>query len=252
MNKLIFLKNTASDVMGNNNKVKEALTVGYTRNKLETDINITTKLPGEMMNQAAEVYYSGFKQKFDGLLMIPRTREQALHILKESMDCSMGIYALDDGGNLVGLVGLGCKGRGFVKYRWRLLLQEFGLLGAILRKLIKFFEAPALRKDQLRIEGVVISEGAQGQGIGSALLHAVFERARRQGYKSVCLEVINTNPDARRLYHRLGFKDKGRVYFGLLTRQAGFTFIWRMEKNFSPTPKTMSPQSKGLPLKFQT
>ena len=149
MNKLIFLKNTASDVMGNNNKVKEALTVGYTWNKLETDINITTKLPGEMMNQAAEVYYSGFKQKFDGLLMIPRTREQALHILRESMDCSMGIYALNDRGNLVGLVGLGSKGRGFVKYRWRLLVQEFGVLGAILRKLIKFFEAPALRKDQL-------------------------------------------------------------------------------------------------------
>ncbi len=226
----LLLERTSSGVISENNRAKEETNIRYTLNKLENDVNITTKLPREMITQAAEVYYSSFKQKYDGLLMIPRTREQALHILRESMNCSMGIYALDDGGNLVGLAGLGCKGRGFVKYKWRLLLQEFGLLGAILRKLIKFFEAPALRKGQLRIEGVVISEDAQGQGIGTALLHAVFEWARRQGYKTVCLEVINTNPDARRLYHRLGFKDKGRVYFGLLTRQAGFTFIWRMEK----------------------
>lgn len=214
------------------------ITTKYTLNKLKTDVNITPELPREMIHQAAEVYYNGFKQKYDGLLMLPRTREQALHILRESIDHSMGIYALDDRGHLVGLVGLGCKGRGFVKYKWSLLLQEFGLLGAILRKLIKFFEAPLLRRDQLRIEGVVISEDAQGQGIGTALMDAVSERARRLGYKTVCLEVINTNPHARRLYHRLGFKDKGRVYFGLLTRQAGFSFIWRMEKYVASQAKT--------------
>ena len=203
-------------------------------NKIENDVKITTKLPREMITQAAEVYYSEFKQKYDGLLLIPRTREQALHILKESMDLSMGIYALDGRGNLVGLAGLGCKGRGFIKYKWKLLLQEFGMLGAILRKLIKFFEAPALKKGQLRIEGLVVSKDAQGKGIGTTLMHAVFDRARQQGYKSVHLEVINTNPGARRLYQRLGFKDKGRVYFGLLTRQAGFTSIWRMEKILQP------------------
>ena len=203
-------------------------------NKITNDIKITTKLPREMITQAAEVYYSEFKQKYDGLLLMPHNREQALRILKESMDLSMGIYALDGRGKLVGLAGLGCKGRGFINYSWKLMLREFGLPGAILRKLIKFFEAPGLKKGQLRIEGVVVSKDAQGQGIGTALMHAVFERARHQGYTSMHLEVINTNPGARRLYQRLGFEDAGRVYFGLLTRRAGFTFIWRMGKKLQP------------------
>ena len=199
-------------------------------NKASNEIIITTKLPWELTTQATEIYYGEFKQKYDGLLLIPRSREQALRILQESIDFSMGIYALDHRGNLLGLAGLGCKGRGFITYKWKLLLQEFGLAGAILRKLIKYFEAPRLKKNQLRIEGITVSTDSQGQGVGTALLHAIFDRARRQGYESVQLEVINTNPNARRLYHRLGFKDTGRVFFGFLSRRAGFTSIWKMKK----------------------
>lgn len=206
-------------------------------NKKKNDLHITDKLPREMIPQAATIYYTEFRQKYDGLLMIPRSEEQALRILSQSMDTSMGIYALNGQGELLGLVGLGSKDRGFVKYRWKLLLKEFGFLGAILRKLIKIFEAPSMKEDQLRIEGIVVSEKAQGQGIGTALMQAVFEQARNKGYKSIQLEVINTNPDARRLYHRLGFKDTGRSFFGPLTRKAGFTSIWRMKKDVTPEPK---------------
>ncbi len=200
-------------------------------------VKITNKLPGEMIAQAAEVYYGEFRQKYNGLLLIPRSEEQALRILRQSMDLSKGFFALDNQGNLLGLVGLGYRDGGFVKYKWDLLLKEFGFFGAVMRKVIKFFEAPGLKKDHMRIEGIVVTERAQGKGIGTALLNEVFEQAKQEGFKSIHLEVINTNPRARSLYHRLGFKDTGRVFYGPLTLKAGFTWIWRMEKSLEHQPQ---------------
>ncbi len=193
-------------------------------------VKVTNKLPGDMISQAAEVYYSEFRQKYDGLLLIPRSKEQALRILRQSMDLSKGYYALDNQGNLLGLVGLGFREGGFVKYKWDLLLKEFGFLGAVMRKVIKFFEAPRLKKGHMRIEGIVVTERAQGKGIGTALLNEVFEQAKQEDFQAIHLEVINTNPRARDLYHRLGFKDTGKVFYGPLTLKAGFTWIWRMQK----------------------
>ena len=199
----------------------------------EADVRIVTELPAGQRARAAEIYYREFRQKYDGLLLIPRSDEQALRILTASMDCSMGVYAFDDRGELLGLVGLGCRGRGFISYSWRLLVREFGLPGAIRRKVIKFFEAPGLRDDQVRVEGVVVAKEAQGRGIGTALMNAVSEWARRHDYTSVRLEVINTNPRARSLYQRLGFVDTKRAYYGPLSRPAGFTWTWHMEKTLA-------------------
>ncbi len=195
---------------------------------------IVTQLPADLKARAAEIYYGEFRLKYDGLLMIPRSREQALRILTESMDCSMGIYALDDAGQLLGLAGLGCRGRGFVKYSWKLLVREFGFPGAVRRKVIKFCEAPGLRGDQVRVEGVVVTKEAQGKGIGTALMDAVDAWAQQRGYASVRLEVINTNPRARSLYQRLGYVDTKRSYYGPLSRPAGFTWTWHMEKTLAP------------------
>lgn len=214
--------------------------------KLNKNFIITNKLPKEMLNQVAKVYYSEFQQKFDGLLMLAHSQEQALRILNKSIDPSMGIYALNNEGQILGVVGLGIKGHGFVKYKWQLLLEEFGIFGAILRKIIKFFEAPILKKHQLRIEGIVVTKQAQGQGIGTALLNAVFEQAQKEQYTSIQLEVINTNPDARRLYHRLGFEDSKVVFFGPLTLRAGFSSIWRMKKKISQPQSQIKPCSHPL------
>lgn len=208
-------------------------------NQLRNEITTATTLPKAMKAEAAEIYYGEFKQKYDGLLMMPRTEEQALHVLQESMNSAMGIYAFNEQGRLVGLVGLGSQDRKFINYKWKLLMQEFGLLGAALRKLIKFFESGMLKTGQLRVEGIVVSNAFQGKGIGTTLMNAVFEQAQSWGFQSICLEVINTNPGARRLYHRLGFQDTGRIYFGPLTRRAGFTSIWRMEKALTPTLRSI-------------
>jgi ribosomal protein S18 acetylase RimI-like enzyme len=51
---------------------------------------------------------------------------------------------------------------------------------------------------------------ARGVGIGSALLHALFERALSQDLTRLSLSVEDENP-ARHLYQRLGFVVVGRL-----------------------------------------
>lgn len=50
-----------------------------------------------------------------------------------------------------------------------------------------------------------VRPAARGRGVGGALLDALFERARADGYASLSLSVSIDNP-ARRLYERKGFR----------------------------------------------
>jgi ribosomal protein S18 acetylase RimI-like enzyme len=56
--------------------------------------------------------------------------------------------------------------------------------------------------------GIGVAMTARGKGIGSALLDALLELARAQGYRAVSLSVDRQNP-AQRLYQRKGFRDAG-------------------------------------------
>jgi GNAT superfamily N-acetyltransferase len=49
----------------------------------------------------------------------------------------------------------------------------------------------------------------QGRGIGTALIHAAEDSARKLGHQRLTLAVGLDNPRARRLYERLGYADWG-------------------------------------------
>jgi predicted N-acetyltransferase YhbS len=49
----------------------------------------------------------------------------------------------------------------------------------------------------------------QRRGIGTALIHAGEDSARRFGHRRLAIGVGVDNPDARRLYERLGYADWG-------------------------------------------
>ena len=59
--------------------------------------------------------------------------------------------------------------------------------------------------DEIHINNVAIRPALRGQGIGTGLMHKVFDEARRLGAKRATLEVRVSNERARRLYERLGF-----------------------------------------------
>ncbi|MDR2223264.1 MAG: GNAT family N-acetyltransferase [Flavobacteriaceae bacterium] len=56
------------------------------------------------------------------------------------------------------------------------------------------------------IDTVAVSPIVQGKGVGSHLLKHIVDHAKEQGYTQVGLLVDLENPNAKRLYSRLGFE----------------------------------------------
>ncbi len=59
------------------------------------------------------------------------------------------------------------------------------------------------------IQTVAVAESARGRGLGRTLMLSLIGEARTRGAREVFLEVRADNPQAARLYRRLGFEDVG-------------------------------------------
>jgi [ribosomal protein S18]-alanine N-acetyltransferase len=64
--------------------------------------------------------------------------------------------------------------------------------------------------DECELENVVVRRQRQSQGLGSKLLHALAEAARKQNVTHIFLEVRESNAAARALYEKSGFEISGR------------------------------------------
>jgi len=60
------------------------------------------------------------------------------------------------------------------------------------------------------IENVVVAADSLRQGIASALLRALIQRAKAAAAAAMFLEVRNSNAPARRLYEKYSFEEQGR------------------------------------------
>lgn len=61
----------------------------------------------------------------------------------------------------------------------------------------------------LSVNGLAVAEKARGRGVGSILLTAATEEAKRRGARKITLQVHSTNLTARRLYERHGYVLEG-------------------------------------------
>lgn len=56
----------------------------------------------------------------------------------------------------------------------------------------------------LNMASLYVDSRSQGQGVGTSLIRAVWEKARVQGYEGVSVGVVRDNARARELYERQG------------------------------------------------
>lgn len=56
------------------------------------------------------------------------------------------------------------------------------------------------------LDSIAVAPGSQGKGIGKQLIAAAILKAQQEGHSVVGLLVDENNPDALRLYERLGFE----------------------------------------------
>lgn len=165
-------------------------------------LEIAEDLPDSLREQAAEVYWDAFSQKLHALAP---DKGKALALLARLFDAQQAIIALQQG-RCVGLAGLHCGKRVFVTTPYAVFQQELGWLRGFFSALMFHAFEPRPAADELRIECLAVSPQLRGQGIGSRLLAAVYAAAKKKGFNKVRLEVVDTNPNARRLYVREGFE----------------------------------------------
>lgn len=67
---------------------------------------------------------------------------------------------------------------------------------------------------ELYIDTLSVSPKAQGKGVGTRLIKVAIHKARVKGYKHIGLLVEMGNPNAKRLYERIGFTVVGKKALG--------------------------------------
>jgi len=155
----------------------------------------------------AALYLAAFDRKLGPLFGAGRA---GLDLLAACLDLSRCLVATEEG-RLAGVAGFCLDGRRFVgSPGWR---PGRGL-GLVLHALLRRRETPGT----LLMDGIAVAPAWRGQGIGSRLIAAVQALAARHGRSWVRLDVVDSNPAARRLYLRLGFEPVAEQSLGRLGR----------------------------------
>jgi len=191
------------------------------------DYRIALGMPPDRAAQTAALYDEAFRQKLRPLIP-DDTKRQA--VLADCLVPARAFVALADG-DVVGLAGFHHAGQSFTGAGgWRTLFSHLGLWGSI-RAGVGFalFERSP-EPGELLMDGIAVDSAWRGRGIGSALLAALFEHARETGAASIRLDVIDTNPDARRLYTRKGFEPTETVDVAWMKGIFGFGAATTMVK----------------------
>jgi GNAT superfamily N-acetyltransferase len=181
-------------------------------------------LPEGSRRRAAELCYEAFRRKFAPILGPP---ERGMAILERDLNPELVIAALA-GDQLVGLAGLEYGGGCFFNPRWSTFAREFGPLRGLLRCLVFLPFARHRRAGDVTVGALAVDAAMRGRGVGSRLMAAVFDWARERGFQTVSLEVVDTNPQAQRLYERLGFVPIRTERLPRLFRRVGFSAVTMM------------------------
>ncbi|GJQ59009.1 MAG: hypothetical protein SCALA701_18100 [Candidatus Scalindua sp.] len=176
-----------------------------------------------------DIFYEAFQQK---LCPIMGTRERGVSFLQRYLNPEATVVAMD-GNRVVGIAGIQYPGCHFFSPSLYDLVCEFGLLRGFLKIVrLRLFHSPD-REGELYLKAFMVSSPMRGKGIGTNLLEAVSGFARSNGFRAVRVDVVDTNPDARRLYERNEFVAIKIRKCPFLCRAMGFSSAITMIKEIT-------------------
>ena len=182
---------------------------------IDSQIEIKLGIPEELRKQAAIICYEGFRSQIEWLI---GSQQKGVALLEASFNAELGLTALMQG-QLVGFIGLKYENRPFFQFERSHCIRELGLIRGLLAfLLLNNISLVKPLSNEVYIAVLVVDASMRGKGIGSLLMQAAFEIAQQNQCTAVVLDVANTNPDARRLYERLGFKLVRTIEFRYLPR----------------------------------
>ena len=195
---------------------------------IDDEIQITQTLSESQKDEILEIIYNAFEKKISNLELKPKSKEQGLRIIKKSANFEQGLYGLYKS-KIIGGVGMNFREKRFYFFQRELLKKEFGFFGALWRSIVQKFSVDKLKDNELYIGSIAVAEDYRGKGFGTQLLNAVNDFAKKNGFETIILDVVDTNPRAYELYKRFGFKVIKKRKFGIITKSAGFSFTYKMK-----------------------
>ncbi|MCG8434560.1 MAG: GNAT family N-acetyltransferase [Gammaproteobacteria bacterium] len=180
--------------------------------------------------RAAELYDEAFQRKFKPIIASDELR---VAILAESICPDFAVTAFK-GDQLVGIAGFHEENFSFTGGgSARGVLKRLGWLKG-LRAILLFalFERNP-RHGELLMDGIVVDDSERGKGVGSGILERLTEYAISKKYKTLRLDVVDTNPRAKQLYQRQGFVATHTQHHPYLKNLFGFSASTTMVKNLA-------------------
>lgn len=192
------------------------------------DITIQQGLPDQLLSTAVKLYDEAFGAKIS---VAVRDEKQRLTLLKRCFKPDYAIVALVDN-KLVGIAGFHTPTgslTGGIGYGD--LISQFGFFKGNWAALIFSLYERKPATGELLMDGIVVHHDYRGNGIGGRLLDELAKYANEKLYNRVRLDVIDTNPKAKKLYERKGFKAVKTEQFPYLRWLLGFGGSTTMELN---------------------
>lgn len=133
-------------------------------------------------------------------------------------------------GHVLGVCGFRQDGTAASDLGWSRLRGTLSIAASLRASLVLSILARSDAPGALVLDGICVDPAARGRGVGTLLLAAAVEKAKRAGAKAVRLSVIDANPRARALYERRGFRAIGDGTLGPLALVYGFDRYTTMER----------------------
>ncbi len=182
-------------------------------------MSIRRGFPATARGEVAALYWQAFSGKL-GRVMAPDSL--AIAFVDAVLNPRFALCAFAPEGRLMGVAGFKTSDGAFVGGDFTDLSRVYGPFGAFWRGLLLNMLERPIEPGRLLMDGIFVERGCRGAGVGSALLDAIAEEARRRGLSEVRLDVIDGNPRARALYERKGFTVVDRSTMGPLSLLFGF------------------------------
>ncbi|WP_211233712.1 GNAT family N-acetyltransferase [Zooshikella ganghwensis] len=192
-----------------------------------TDIVIKRGWDIGQSTRIATLYDEAFGFKFSGAIA---NKEARVRILSKSFIPDFSYVAFVDH-EIVGLAGFQAHYGSFTGgMSLSVLIDELGVASGIwAATVLSLFERKP-KAQELIMDGIVVDSKFRGKGIGSMLLDSIVSHAGKNGYDSVRLDVIDSNPRAKSLYETKGFVATHKEHFPYLEWLIGFTGSTTMVK----------------------
>lgn len=179
-------------------------------------------------SNAVDLFLNALGDKFYPIL----GKRKARQLLELSIYHENCFFAESDS-ELLGILAFQVNEMNFINPSFKKIISVYGILGGVLKAIALSMLGYKSKDNEIYIEAIVVSKFARGQGIGTKLLDAIFQFAREKEYKTVSLQVIDTNSKAKELYERLGFRVVKRIKTWPINKIIGWSFreVFLMKKN---------------------